>query len=228
MSNPPDSPDTGHASHIQDHHYVPEEGKEWGLCQYVNEKGKKCNLSIAAHKSGPIEDTDPGRPQSMRDNAERLIAKNGDRLNISLVDGTVKRDEPDVVPMSSARVPNHPAFRQPPPLDRDKIMEREGHKDDSGKTEWFYLPFDALEEVAEVMAFGAHKYNAGNYRKGMRSGRLFSACTRHIVCWWRGQDNDPESGKSHLAHAICCLLMLREQEMIGTSDDNRYVGKTSP
>lgn len=106
---------------------------------------------------------------------------------------------------------------------REEILESGGHKDDDGRTPFFFLPWDALAEVAYVMQYGAKKYAAGNYRKGMKSSRLFSACMRHWVAWWRGEKNDPETGKSHLAHAACCVLMLLESEIIGTNQDDRYV-----
>jgi hypothetical protein len=31
---------------------------------------------------------------------------------------------------------------------------------------------------------------------------------RHLVAYQSGEEIDPESGKSHLAHAQCCLIFL--------------------
>jgi hypothetical protein len=101
-------------------------------------------------------------------------------------------------------------------------MRSEGHKDDFGKTSWFSAPWAAMNEMAEVMTFGARKYETFNYRKGMKASRLFSAAVRHLFSWWRGEQNDPESGKSHLAHAACCILMLRDIEIVGTVQDDRW------
>lgn len=71
--------------------------------------------------------------------------------------------------------------------------------------------FPALRERAKVYAMGAQKYERGNYRKGYPMSLSFSALMRHIVAWQSGEDLDPESGLSHLAHAgwhIDTLMML--------------------
>lgn len=83
-----------------------------------------------------------------------------------------------------------------------------GLKFDADKPSLSLLPFDALEEVAKVLDFGARKYDAHNWRKGMEFSRLVSAALRHISAWNLGEDNDPESGLNHLAHAACCILFL--------------------
>lgn len=61
--------------------------------------------------------------------------------------------------------------------------------------------FPAFRERARVYAMGAKKYSRGNYRKGYPMSLSFSAMMRHIVAWQSGEDLDPESGLSHLAHA---------------------------
>jgi len=38
--------------------------------------------------------------------------------------------------------------------------------------------------------------------------RYYDAAHRHIEAWWRCEAKDQESGKSHLAHAMCCLAFL--------------------
>lgn len=104
---------------------------------------------------------------------------------------------------------------------RAEVMREEGHKDDFGKTNFFAAPWLALTEAADVMTFGASKYHLFNFRKGMKYSRLWSAALRHMVAWWRGEENDPESGKNHLAHAICCLTMLREIQILERGKDDR-------
>lgn len=85
-----------------------------------------------------------------------------------------------------------------------------GTKDDGGKPRVDLLPFGALTEVAHVMTFGAQKYAAYNWH-GLSCSRLFAAALRHLWAWWRGEDNDPETGQSHVAHAACCVLMVLDQ-----------------
>ena len=88
-------------------------------------------------------------------------------------------------------------------------MSGEGRKDDSGKPRWDLLPWGPLSEVAEVMTYGAKKYAPDNWKKVSNpKRRYFAALMRHITAWLFGERNDPESKKPHLAHAVCCLLML--------------------
>lgn len=83
-----------------------------------------------------------------------------------------------------------------------------GVKHDIGKEPLDLLPFAALTEVAKVLDFGAKKYAAYNWAKGMSWARLIAATLRHIFAFMRGEDKDKETGLSHIAHALCCLLFL--------------------
>lgn len=76
-------------------------------------------------------------------------------------------------------------------------------KFDQGKTPLELLPFDALTEVAKVLAFGAKKYAPRNWEKGMPVSKVFASCMRHAWALFRGEDNDPETGLSHAAHLAC-------------------------
>lgn len=95
-------------------------------------------------------------------------------------------------------------------------------KDDGNKPRYDLMPFDALDEVGRVFAFGATKYAAHNWCKGMAWGRLIAAACRHVGAFARGENNDPESGLSHLAHAACCVLMLLAYTKRGAGTDDRY------
>lgn len=99
----------------------------------------------------------------------------------------------------------------------------EGRKDDTGKLPWDLLPGDALEEIVKVLDFGARKYDRRNWESGMAWSRPFAALMRHMWAWWGGQDKDPETGISHLAHAGACILFLLsyEKRRIGVDDRAR-------
>jgi hypothetical protein len=86
------------------------------------------------------------------------------------------------------------------------------------------VPWAAVSEIAEVLTFGAAKYDANNWCRGARWGRYFAALCRHIFAWWSGEEKDPETGKSHLAHAGCCLLFLMEYQRNGWGSDDRFKG----
>ena len=100
-----------------------------------------------------------------------------------------------------------------------------GVKHDQGKPDWSLLPIGPTEEVVKVFTFGKAKYSAWNWTKGFAWSRPLAAALRHIFAWSAGQDKDPESGLSHLAHAICCLQMLIEFQETKTGVDDRYTRK---
>lgn len=65
----------------------------------------------------------------------------------------------------------------------------------------YALTFPAfLEAVARVSKYGEQKYAAYNYFKGMPLPDCLDSMMRHLVAWLGGEDNDPESGLSHLEH----------------------------
>ena len=86
------------------------------------------------------------------------------------------------------------------------------------------VPWAAVNEIAEVLTFGAAKYDANNWCRGARWGRYFAALLRHLFAWWRGEELDPETGLSHLAHAGCCLMFLMEYRRNGWGSDDRFTG----
>jgi hypothetical protein len=97
-----------------------------------------------------------------------------------------------------------------------------GVKHDDGKPRMDLLPPEALREIAGVLTMGAQKYDAHNWRRGFAYSRLIAAALRHLFAWVGGENKDPESGKSHLAHAACCLMFLITFEQTNTGTDDRY------
>jgi hypothetical protein len=95
---------------------------------------------------------------------------------------------------------------------------------DQNKTNWSLMPFEAVEEINKVLEFGANKYAAWNFTKsgGMNHSRVLNSLLRHVFSYMRGEDLDPESGLSHLAHAGCNILFLlyyKKYPEIFTKDD---------
>lgn len=111
--------------------------------------------------------------------------------------------------------------------DNERLAEAiGGTKHDHEKPRVELLPADALEEIAKVLTFGAKKYDAYNWCKGFQWGRLIGAALRHIYAFSRGEDKDPETGLSHIAHASCCLLFLIWHEKHLPALDDRYKPKS--
>lgn len=97
-----------------------------------------------------------------------------------------------------------------------------GTKYDQGKPPLALLSKIALLEVGRVLAHGAEKYAADNWRGGLGHRRLISAALRHILAWNEGEDLDEETGLSHLAHAMCCLMFAIEEHALRPEYDDRW------
>lgn len=96
-----------------------------------------------------------------------------------------------------------------------------GVKHDQDKTRLDLLPPELLLAVGDILTSGAKKYAERNWEKGMDWGRCYGAALRHMNAWWGGQDQDPETGRSHLWHAATNLAFLISYEARGIGLDNR-------
>lgn len=95
-----------------------------------------------------------------------------------------------------------------------------GLRDDAEKNKLDLLPWDALEQVGHVLSRGAKKYAPRNWERGMAWSHVTGSLHRHLSKWMQGEDIDPETGISHMAHVACNALFLvaYEQRHIGTDD----------
>lgn len=96
-----------------------------------------------------------------------------------------------------------------------------GLKFDSDKPRMDLIDSRAIFELAKVLTVGAKKYPAHNWRAGLHKSRLIAAALRHLFAYLGGEDRDPESGLSHVAHAMCCCMFLLGLEHRPELDD-RY------
>lgn len=97
-----------------------------------------------------------------------------------------------------------------------------GIKHDGGKPPLDLVSNEAMLRIAEVMDMGKRKYGAHNWRGGIEWSRVLAAGLRHLMAFTSGEDKDPESGLSHLAHAGCCIHFLLEYEKYHKDLDDRY------
>lgn len=98
-----------------------------------------------------------------------------------------------------------------------------GKKFDGDKPRMELLPLDVLEQVAQVLAYGAKKYGENNFREGFKYSRLLGATLRHLSKWQNGENLDQESGLSHLSHAIASLMFLVSHDLHREGTDDRYI-----
>lgn len=100
-----------------------------------------------------------------------------------------------------------------------------GIKDNRGKPRVDLLPSAPLLAIAEVLAFGAAKYQPHNWRRGLPWPDTYASLQRHLLAWNEGQDLDPEARTNHLANAGCQLLFLLDFVLsgVGAETDTRFI-----
>ncbi len=91
----------------------------------------------------------------------------------------------------------------------DLVSRAEHTKHDSNKPDFTLVDPAVMLEIAEVFTHGAEKYSPDNWRQCTEPKRYVAAAERHINAWLRGEEADVDTGKSHLAHAVCSLVMAR-------------------
>ena len=87
---------------------------------------------------------------------------------------------------------------------------------------WSVFPRWVAHAVGRVMSVGAAKYGAFNYRESRIAASTYEdAIERHAALWFDGEDNDPETGVSHLASVIASCILLMDAQRTGQLEDNR-------
>lgn len=87
---------------------------------------------------------------------------------------------------------------------------------------WSVFPRWVSLSVGRVMSIGAAKYGAFNYRESSISASIYEdAMERHSQLWFDGEDNDAETGESHLASVIASCTLLMDAQATGKLNDNR-------
>ena len=82
----------------------------------------------------------------------------------------------------------------------------------------------ALEELAKVFTFGANKYAANNWLKGLPYSNFNASAKRHVAAFKKGEDYDKESGLHHLAHAAWNYLAIVSFSKLKPHLDDRFTG----
>jgi hypothetical protein len=97
-----------------------------------------------------------------------------------------------------------------------------GARANKGKIALSLVPLHLLAGVARIFMSGKIKYAPWNWAKGMAYSTAFDCTLRHLIKWFYcREDLDPESGESHLDHAIANLLMLKHYSLTYKEGDNR-------
>lgn len=90
------------------------------------------------------------------------------------------------------------------------------------KTPLHLLPPGACADTAKVMALGASRYGPWNWRTHqIKRSTYVGAIKRHLDAWWGGEDLDPESGITHIAHIAASAMIVLDALEHGTIEDDR-------
>ena len=109
----------------------------------------------------------------------------------------------------------------------ERIVSNTGGAKGQKPAQLSLLPMKALMDVAKVYGYGAMKYDdvhgtRSNWRQGYDWNLSFDAAARHMTAFWDGEEDDPESGHPHLAHAIFHMLALMTFVEEYPEGDNRW------
>lgn len=87
-------------------------------------------------------------------------------------------------------------------------------KFDNGKCDYSLLEPIVVEMYCSVGQMGASKYGRNNWKLSKKEDmhRYEAALLRHLMAYKSGEKKDPESGLSHLSHALWNLVALETKE----------------
>ena len=97
----------------------------------------------------------------------------------------------------------------------------EALRHDSEKVRLDLIPAEQIMLLGQIYTFGAAKYDDNNWMKGMNWRRMIGSMFRHAWSFARGEDNDHESGLSHLGHVAWNALCLYSYAVRGLGTDDR-------
>jgi len=91
----------------------------------------------------------------------------------------------------------------------DFVPEKpQADRHNKGKIPLHLVPPDAINAIAKVLDFGSQKYALRNWEKGANYSVPYASLMRHLLAFWEGEDNDPESTLPHLYHVLMNAAML--------------------
>lgn len=97
-----------------------------------------------------------------------------------------------------------------------------GSRYNDGKLHWSLVDFGSFEGMVRVLEFGAKKYAAHNWKRGLKYTETIDSLLRHLFALLRGEDIDPESGLHHIGHIQCNSMFLGYMIKHRKDLDDRY------
>lgn len=93
------------------------------------------------------------------------------------------------------------------------------------------LPYDLIpfqefsDSFVRVAEFGAKKYEAWNWSKGLSRVQLLSSLLRHTFAYMRGEERDSDSGLLHTDHILWNATVLSHNVHWNLEDGRRIEPK---
>ncbi len=109
------------------------------------------------------------------------------------------------------------------------MAAKEGAKLDQGKSRIDLIPPEFILALGDVLGDACSpgpdgtppKYDERNWELGFDWGRAYAAAQRHLLAWAMGEDTNPDTGLSHLAHAATNMAFLIAFARRGVGRDDR-------
>jgi hypothetical protein len=93
---------------------------------------------------------------------------------------------------------------EPQQMTKEQIdLATTGVRFNSGKLQWGLIDYKALHPLIQVLEFGAKKYSANNWKKGLPPRQILESMQRHLANLLDGNDKDLESGLPEIGHILC-------------------------
>ena len=96
-------------------------------------------------------------------------------------------------------MPEH--SHEPMDFQDPKNLGKIGLRFNQGKLPMRLIPVCWIRGLAEILQFGSIKYSDRNWELGMKWSLPYECAMRHLLAWFNGERNDPESNLHHLLHA---------------------------
>lgn len=91
----------------------------------------------------------------------------------------------------------------------------------AGKLRWSLLDPVAMQELLKVLEHGATKYGRDNWKKGLPVTSIADSLMRHLMKFLSGENEDGESGLSHVGHILCNAMFLAHMHVQRVDMDDR-------
>ena len=98
--------------------------------------------------------------------------------------------------------------------EEQEVEDKKFIKADTDKTRVSLVDPMFIVGTAEVLTFGAKKYEANNWKKLPYNDihRIKDSTMRHMMSYLDGEYIDEESGLAHLKHIACNIMFLLHHE----------------